>query len=78
MQPSLDHRQRAPRRLQALPTCKGRWIVNEYPAGYLAQLARLHAAAKAEPAQRGASSGHHPQASSAHHPQATSALSTAA
>ena len=47
MQSPLDAPTRTARRPRPLPLHKGRWIVNEYPAGYLAQLARTHAA-KAE------------------------------
>lgn len=55
MQPPLDARTRSAHRLRPLPARKGRWMVNEYPAGYLAQLARAHTA-KAERAERGAPS----------------------
>ena len=61
MQPSLDRRHQSTRRLRPLQAHKGRWMVNEYPAGYVAQLARPRAA-KADRAERGAPS--HPHAES--------------
>jgi hypothetical protein len=43
MQSPLDARTRTASPLRPLPLHKGRWMVNEYPAGYVAQLARPHA-----------------------------------
>jgi hypothetical protein len=44
MQASLDRRQRSARRLRDPQARKGRWMVDEYPAGYVAQLARTRTA----------------------------------
>ncbi len=44
MQTSFDRGQRAVRRLRPVQAGKGRWMVNDYPAGYVAQLARPHTA----------------------------------
>jgi hypothetical protein len=43
MQPSLDRPKQSTHRLRSRQPGKGRWLVNEYPAGYVAQLARGHA-----------------------------------
>ena len=40
MTPSLNHRHESARRLRALDSHPLRRVVNEYPAGYVAQLAR--------------------------------------
>jgi hypothetical protein len=44
MQAPLDRRQRSARRLRDPQARKERWMVDEYPAGYVAQLARTRTA----------------------------------
>jgi hypothetical protein len=44
MQPPLDRRQQRARRVRSPQARKARWMVNEYPAGYVAQLARTRTA----------------------------------
>jgi hypothetical protein len=54
MQPSLEAHRPDTRHLRPIRVRKGRWMDDEYPAGYVAQLARPlpGAAARANPAAR--------------------------
>jgi hypothetical protein len=55
MTPSLNHRNRSVRRLRALDSQPARRVVDGYPAGYVAQLARPLSAKEARtPNARGA------------------------
>ncbi len=67
--PSLDPRPRPARRLTPPPTRTARWVVNEYPVGYVAQLARPRSA-KSRPAERRASSGRYTRSGSGLSPAA--------